>query len=329
MKLLILGGSRFLGKHLADCALQRGHEVTLFNRGQSNPGMFPQAEHLIGDRDQDLSKLTGRYWDAVIDTCGYLPRQVQRTAQLLADQVEHYSFVSTISVYQDTMAENYTESAAIKSVDNVDTHEFSNENYGPLKALCEQAALEAMPGRTAIVRPGLIVGPDDISDRFTYWPLRIERGGTLLAPGRPEAPVQFIDVRDLALWQVMLAEQKTTGVFHATGPSTMMSMQQFLSSVAATLNADIKPVWLEESFLLKNDVAPYTDMPLWIHDAAININTADCQKAYAAGLALRPIEQTVLDTLTWAKNRSNTTLRAGLSAERESQLLHQWHQQPQ
>ena len=215
MKLLIIGGTRFVGRHLVAAALERGHEVTLFNRGtQSSP--FADVETIAGDRNKDLDKLQGRRWDAVIDTCGYLPRNVKSTAEILSGSAERYVFISSQSAYADVSVPGVTETAPLRSLTSeqldrayaIDTAGQPSyaELYGGLKALCEQVVEEGMPNRVLIVRPGLIIGPYDYTDRFTYWIVRVARGGEVLAPGRPARPVQFIDARDLAAWIVLMTE---------------------------------------------------------------------------------------------------------------------------
>jgi nucleoside-diphosphate-sugar epimerase len=224
MRILILGGTVFLGRALVDEALRRGHRLTLFNRGRSNPGLYPQVERLTGDRKHDLSALAGRVWEAVIDTCGYLPGVVALSAAALANSVEHYTFISTESVYASPLQPGLDESASVGLLEDESVEEISGGTYGPLKALCERAVEAALPGRTLVVRPGLIVGPYDASDRFTYWPWRVAQGGRVLAPGRPERGVQFIDVRDLAAWIIRLVERRQTGVYNADGVPGAVSM---------------------------------------------------------------------------------------------------------
>ena len=232
MKLLILGGTKYLGRHLTESALERGHEVTLFNRGRENPDLFHgKVEKLVGDRDGDLAALKGRKWDAVIDTSGYFPRVVKDSARLLADTVDHYTFISTISVYEDFSQPGIEETAPVGKLEDETVEDIGAGAYGPLKALCEQAVEEVMPGRSLIVRPGLIVGPYDPTDRFTYWPSRIAKGGEVLAPGDGTSPVQFIDARDLAEWVLTMTERKQTGVFNATGPEERLEMKGFLETV--------------------------------------------------------------------------------------------------
>src|SRR5579872_4273010 len=228
MKLLILGGTVFLGRHIVEAALARGHEVTLFNRGQHNPDLFPEVEKLRGDRNGDLAALQGRQWDAAIDTSGFVPRVVRASAEALANAVKHYTFISSISVYADFTKLGIDESSPVAKLVDESVEEVTGETYGGLKALCEQAAEEALPGKVLIVRPGLIVGPDDQTDRFTYWPYRVAQGGEMLAPGRPAHQEQFIDVRDLAQWIVRMVEAGKTGVYNATGPDYVLSTQQLL-----------------------------------------------------------------------------------------------------
>ena len=208
MRILILGGTIFLGRALVEQALTSGHQLTLFNRGQTNPGLYPQVEKLVGDRKTDLSALSGHRWDAVIDTCGYLPKLVARSAAALAASVEHYTFISTESVYASPLMPGIDESAPVSKIDDETIEDVTGGTYGALKVLCEQAVEAALPGRTLVVRPGLIVGPYDASDRFTYWPYRVAQGGRVLAPGRPERGLQFIDVRDLAAWIIKLVERQ-------------------------------------------------------------------------------------------------------------------------
>ncbi|MBK8799512.1 MAG: NAD-dependent epimerase/dehydratase family protein [Anaerolineales bacterium] len=326
MRLLIIGGTVFLGRHLAEQALQRGHAVTLFNRGQSNPALFPAAEHLTGDRAGDVSALAGRTWDAVIDTGGYHPREVRRTVQALKTQVGHYQFVSTLSVYADDAPAGATENSPVATLDGeVEAAVISSETYGPLKALCEQEVLQAMPAHGLVVRPGLIVGPYDRSDRFTYWPVRIQAGGDVLAPGDIDAPVQFIHAGDLAAWMLDCTEQGVTGVFNATGPDYALTLGEVFDACRVVAPSAARLVWVNEDFLLAHAVAPYTEMPLWVPSAYVGFNRVDCSKAIAQGLCFRPLLDVISDTLEWHATRpAATTLRAGLSAAREAELLAAW-----
>ncbi|MFO7633773.1 MAG: NAD-dependent epimerase/dehydratase family protein [Caldilinea sp.] len=326
MRLLIIGGTVFVGRHLAEQALQRGHTVTLFNRGQSNPDLFPEAEHLTGDRSGDLSALAGRAWDAVIDTCGYHPRDVRHTMQTLKGRVGCYLFVSTLSVYADDAPAGVTEDSPVAMLaGDVEAAVASSENYGPLKALCEQEILRAMPDCALVIRPGLIVGPYDRSDRFTYWPVRIQDGGEVLAPGDPDAPVQFIHAGDLAAWMLDCVEQGVGGVFNATGPDTVLTIGEVLDTCRLASLSNARPIWVDEDFLLAQEVVPYIEMPLWVPSAYVGFNRVDCSKAIAHGLRFRPLIDTISDTLDWHATRpADTTLRAGLSSDREAELLATW-----
>jgi 2'-hydroxyisoflavone reductase len=325
LKLLLLGGTAFLGRHLVDAAQARGHEVTLFNRGQRNPDLFPDLEKLRGDRENDLTALQGRRWDAVIDTCGYVPRVVRASAELLADAVDHYTFISTISVFADVSKPGVDESGAVGKLEDESTEEVTNESYGPLKALCEQAAEQAMPGRVLVIRPGLIVGPHDPTDRFTYWPHRVAQGGEVLAPGRPEHGVQFIDARDLAEWNIRMVEAKQTGVYNATGPDYVLTMGQVLDTCKAESGSDARFTWVDEQCLLDAGASPWMEVPLWIPESDTDSGGFDkinCTKAFAAGLTFRPLAVTVRDTLAWDATRpADVERRAGMKPEREAHYL--------
>lgn len=326
MQLLILGGTVFVGRHLVEVALARGHTVTLFNRGQHNPELFPTVEKLRGDRGVDLSALAGRRWDAVIDTCGYIPRAVQMAAGQLATQVDHYTFISTISVYPDYSKAGLDETATLGTLADPTVEEVTGETYGPLKALCEAAAEAAMPGRVLTIRPGLIVGPNDPTDRFTYWPVRVARGGETLAPGEPTQEVQFIDVRDLAEWTINMVEKKQTGIYNATGPAQPLTMQEFLHKCQQVAANDTHLTWVSEAFLVEKQVGAFVELPLWVPAEMAGLEQVNCQKAMGAGLQYRPLATTVRDTIEWHNTRSAShQWRAGLSAEREAELLEQWH----
>ena len=331
MKLLILGGSMFLGRYIVETALAHGHEVTLFNRGQHNPDLFPGIEKLKGNRDRELGVLQGRRWDAVIDTCGYVPRIVRASAELLADAVQHYTFISSISVYADLSKPGADESTPVGTLQDATVEEITDTTYGPLKALCEQAAAEAMPGRVLVVRPGLIVGPHDPTDRFTYWPHRIAQGGEVLAPRQPDQAVQFIDVRDLAEWIVRMVEADRTGTYHATGPDHTLTMQQLLEECKAVSGRDARLTWVDEEFLVQRKVVPYMELPLWIPSSepeAAGHSAVDCTKAISAGLTFRPLSDSIRDTLAWDGARPvDAICPGGMKPEREAQLLQAWHAQ--
>ena len=327
MKLLILGGTVFLGRHLVEAALARGHEVTLFNRGQHNPELFPDVEKLRGNRDGDLSALVGRRWDAVIDPSGYVPRLVRASAELLADAVEHYTFVSSLSVYASSADANQTEDAPLATMDDPTVETITGETYGPLKVLSEQAAQAAMPGRVAVIRPGLIVGPHDPTDRFTYWPVRVAKGGDILAPAPADYPVEFTDVSDLAAWIVRVAEQRIPGVFNASGPTEPATLGGLLEISRQISGNDARFVWVDEDFLLANGVQPWSQLPLWIGNGPeyAGFSRYDCSRAIATGLTFRPAAETVAATLDWAATRpADHTWRAGLTPEREAELLAKW-----
>jgi 2'-hydroxyisoflavone reductase len=336
MNLLILGGTIFLGRYLVESALARGHQVTLFNRGQHSPELFPLVEKLRGDRDSGLDALRGRRWDAVVDTSGYVPRIVGASAELLADAVDHYTFISSISVYPHFRSVGLDEGAPLGTLDDPTVEEITGESYGPLKALCEQAVEQALPGRTLIVRPGLIVGPHDYSDRFTYWVRRVAQGGELLAPAGPEWHTQIIDVRDLAEWTLQMVEQRQVGVFNATGPEYDLTIGQLLDTCRTVSGSDARFTWVSEAFLAENEVTPWSELPLWIPQSdpdMLGFADISCAKAIAAGLTFRDLAATVRDTLAWDATRADIAEpparalqpRAGLAPERELELLRVWH----
>ena len=338
MNLLILGGTIFLGRYLAEAALARGHQITLFNRGQHSPELFPAVDKLRGDRDGDLDALRGRRWDAVVDTSGYLPRVVRASAELLADAVEHYTFISSISVYPHFRSVGLDESAPVGTLDDPTIEEVTGETYGPLKALCEQAVEQALPGRTLVIRPGLIVGPHDYSDRFTYWVRRVAQGGELLAPAHPNWHTQIIDVRDLAEWTLHMVERQQTGVYNATGPDYDLTIGQLLDTCRMVSGSDARFTWVNEEFLAEKEVTPWSELPLWIPQSDLDMlgfSDVSCAKAIAAGLTFRDLATTVRDTLAWDSARTETAEpparalqpRAGLTPEREAALLAAWHSQ--
>lgn len=331
MRLLILGGTVFLGRALVETALRRGHQLTLFNRGRSNPGLFPQVENLTGERDGDLEVLKGRRWDAVIDTCGYVPRLVRKSARVLAGAVGHYTFISSISVYADFSQLNIDESAPLGTLGDGDSEQVTGENYGPLKALCEQAAEQEMPGRVLVVRPGLIVGPFDPSDRFTYWPWRVMQAGEVLAPGRPTREIKWIDVRDLAEWILDMVEKGATGTYNADGPASACSMEELLDTCRTAISSQASFTWVSEEFLLEHQVGEWIEIPLWVPEADpqyAGFFAVSSQKAIQSGLKFRPLIDSVRATLDWLATRpANHNWRAGISRDREAELLAAWHAQ--
>lgn len=328
MDILIIGGTRFLGRALVDAARAAGHRVTLFNRGRSNPDLFKDIETLTGDRDHDLDRLAGQRWDAVIDTCGYTPGQVQRSAEALKESADRYIFISTLSVYADFKQAGIDESYPVGKLEDESIEEVTGETYGPVKALCEQAAERVLPGRVLVIRPGLIVGPYDLSDRFAYWLNRIARGGDVLAPGNPNQRISFIDVRDLATWIVRMAEQRATGVFDADGPGSPITMRGLLDACNHGAGRGASLVWVSEDFILKEGVAPWSELPLWVPGSDpeyAGFSLVDTRKAIAAGLSFRPVTETIRDTLEWLKTRpAEYVWRAGLDRLKEVQLLERW-----
>ena len=335
MNILILGGTLFLGRHCVEAALARGHAVTLFNRGRSGATLFPQVERLHGDRDGGLDALDGRRWDAVIDTSGYVPRVVRASAEKLASSVEHYTFVSSASVYADLDVDRIDETAPVQRLDDPTTEDVP-AHYGALKAACEAAIDEVLPGRALHVRAGLIVGPYDPTGRFEYWVRRIAAGGEVLAPGDPERPVQLVDGRDLAHWIVAMAERRRAGVRNATGPDRPLTMGSLLDACRVGESREAELQWVDESFLEAHDVAPFSGMPLWLPHAARGLLSLDVDRAIADGLCFRPLDETVARTRRWlddeaasagarpARLASGAATRAGLDPDRERTLLDAW-----
>ncbi|HEV3216399.1 MAG TPA: NAD-dependent epimerase/dehydratase family protein [Vicinamibacterales bacterium] len=340
MRLLIVGGTIFLGRHLVEAAIARRHGVTIFNRGRHNPDLYPEIEKLRGDRTGDLSALGGRRFDAVIDTCGYVPSDVRRTAGLLRDAAAHYTFISSVSVYASFDPAGTGEEAPISEISRDQVIEAEGipagdratapiyaELYGALKGLCEKAAEEAMPGRVLNVRPGLIAGPHDPSDRFTYWVRRVADGGRVLAPGKPDRRVRVIDARDLAEWIVLMVERGQTGIYNATGAEDHLTMKGMLETCRAVSSSDARFVWTAERWLLDRNVTPWSELPLWVPEALNGIFAVRNDNAISAGLTFRPIADTIRDTLAWdARRPRDAALRAGLKSEREQELLKTAHE---
>jgi 2'-hydroxyisoflavone reductase len=318
VKLLILGGTEFLGRALVATALERGHEVALYNRGRTNPDLFPDAEKLRGDRAVDPVP-EGR-WDVVVDTSGYLPSHVEASTAALRDSVDRYVFVSSISVYAD-LSTGPSEDSERADLGDMPSDEMlpGYENYGPLKALCEDAVTESFGERALIVRPGLIVGPHDPTGRFTYWPHRVARGGEFVVPGPPDGTVQFVDARDLGGWIVDLCERRESGAFNATHSG--LPWGELVDSCLRVSGADAAPVWIAPAFLAELGVGQWMELPMWLHDRdSVGMMQADVSRALGAGLTFRPLDETVQGTLDLAE----TTEDAGLSPEREREVIEAW-----
>ncbi len=306
------------------CALERGHQVTLFNRGIHGADLFPEARRIKGDRDGGLEALGSEEWDAVVDPSGYLPRVVSYSGSLLRRKTNHYTFISSISVYADPPFENMDENAPIAKMADPTVERIDGETYGPLKALCEQAIQDIYHENALVIRPGLIVGPNDPTDRFTYWPVRVGRGGEVAAPGDPFAPVQFIDVRDLAEWAIKMVEGRVGGTFNATGPGERLSMSEFLNKCKSATQSSADFTWMSEEFLLEQKVAPFIEMPLWVPADQKGIHEVSIRRAVENGLAFRPMEETIRDTYLWDKTRPAGERRAGLKKLQEEDLLRKW-----
>ena len=328
MNILILGGTRFVGRHIAEAALVRGHRVSVFNRGQSDPNPDIDVEQLRGDRGGDLNALRGRRWHAAIDVSGYVPRIVRASAALLAPAVDHYTFISTASVYASPKAQDRVdEQAPISTIEDESREDYlSPDAYGALKALCERAVEQAAPGRALVARLSLAVGPRDPTDRFTYWPRRVARGGSVLAFDHPERVVlPFIDARDIARWIVPSVEAGRTGTFNLGGRPGVTTGEVLETCRAVSHARDASFVWVSEAFLLGHGVKPWTEVPLWVRRGGDDLAGLDSTKALDAGLQLRPLTETVADTLAWDRARpADTEPRAGLAPARETELLRLW-----
>ncbi len=331
LKILILGGTAFLGPAIVRYARSLGHELTLFTRGKTNVDLFPDIEMLTGDRDGDLEALKGRRWDVCIDTCGYVPRIVTDSARLLAKSVGQYIFISTISVFADFSKKGLNEESEVGVLEDASTEEITGLTYGPLKALCEQAAEREMPGHTTVVRPGLIVGPMDRSDRFTYWPVRIAKGGEVLTPDRPDIVTQFIDVDDLAMFIVHCAERNILGIYNATSPAEEVTMGEIFNTCKTVSGSDAEFTYVSGKFMEEYEVAPWSDMPVYVplEGSDAGHPYIDVSKALGQGLTFRPISETIRNTLGWRRNepaeRRGKPMKSGLTSEKESELLKKWH----
>ncbi len=326
-RLLVLGGTVFLGRHLVAAALGRGHDITVFNRGRSHPDLWTDVEQLRGDRDGDLEALRGRRWDAVVDTSGFVPRVVRKSAELLRGSVDVYVFISSGSVYPLRSGDKSEGSPVIRLDDPAS--EDVNQHYGGLKALCEEVVLDIHGEGALIVRSGLIVGPHDPSGRFTYWTVRPARGGEVLAPGEPGREVQFIDARDQADWILDMVEAGRGGTFNVSGPSQRVTLGEVIRACGGPA-----PTWVSDEFLLEQGVRPYSELPLWVPGSAGSLDMP-LHRAHAAGLRCRELEATIADTREWAENSpAPSATDAGgrvrrpetLTPGREAELLALWHE---
>ncbi len=326
MRILVLGGTSFLGRHFAEAAVAAGHDVTLFHRGVTGRGAVVGAREILGDRRGDLGALAAGRWQGVLDTSGYLPAVVARSVAALRAAADAYLFVSSISAYADFSRPGLTEAAALAELADPASEDIAAD-YGALKAACEAEVQRAFGEAALIVRPGLIVGPYDPSDRFTYWPLRFGRGGVALVPGSPQRPVQLIDARDLALWLLSMMERGTGGVYNATGPAERLTMAALVEACREASERPSRPVWVDDRFLVERNVGQWLELPLWLSDESHmdGMMTADIGAAVRSGLAFRPLVETARDTRIWAEGPGRRRRRkAGMTRARERALLAEW-----
>lgn len=339
MKILIIGGTKFSGRHLVKAALENGHEVTIFHRGNHSAENLGDVEEILGDRIFDLDKLADRTWDVCVDMCGYLPNWVEGSAEFLIDSVKKYVFISSVSVYDAVAELDFDESAKLNKLNAEQEKRFAEidpkgdvgaadlgDMYGALKVLCEEKVVKVFPENYLIIRPGLIVGEFDFTDRFTYWVMRIVSGGEVLAPANPDAPVQFIDAKDLMEWLVKMIEWNETGIYNAINKPFALTFGQMLEEIKKTSGSDAEFTWVSEEFMDENDVAPWSDMPLHLPESLEFMRTANVDKALSKGLKIRSLCETVRETLNW-RNRIDEPMKAGISIEREKELLEKWHEQ--
>ena len=333
LRILILGGTGFTGPFQVRYALERGHQVTVFNRGRTQPTVdapLDDVEQLVGDRNDNLDALKGREWDAVIDNSASLPRWVRRTAELLKGSVDTYLFTSSLSVHSDESKIGITEDDPVATIADPTVERITGETYGALKALCEEETRKAFPDGAIVVRPHLIVGPGDQSDRWTYWPVRVARGGEVLAPGTPDDPTQYIDARDLAEFDIRLLEQRTLGTFAAVGPLSRLSMGEMLYGMRAVVSNEISFTWIDADSLERHGVQAWSEMTAWVPPRGESAGSAmfSNARAVAAGLTYRPLAVTAKDTLDWwatLPEERRAKPRAGLAAEKEQAVLAAWH----
>lgn len=331
LDILILGGTGFIGPHFVETALGRGHTLTLFNRGKRNPDLFADVEQITGDRNGQIDGLKGRRWDAVIDNSGYVPRHVRLTAELLRGHVGRYLFISSISVYASFAKPGIDEDDPVGTLEDASIEAITDESYGPLKALCEQVVETTYGDAATVVRPTYIVGPGDYSDRFTYWPVRVARGGEMLAPGTTSDPVQIIDVRDLAEFVIDCVEQDVPGRYNTCSPPGAITMGDVLETSREVTGSDTAYVWVSADFLAAEKLIDSLEIPIWGPTGGefAGASLVSPARAVARGLRFRPLPATIRDTLAWHAARpaeQREKLRAGLTAEREQALLAAWRQ---
>ncbi len=341
LRILFIGGTGFIGPHMVRRAMARGHTVTLFNRGRTNPHLFPDVEKFRGDRDGGLDVLRGKSWDAVIDTSGYVPRVVRDSAELLRDNVHRYLFISTGDAYADFIKIGIDEDYTLDTIDDP-TNEEPSKNYGPLKVLCEKAVLDTYPDRSTILRPGWIIGAGDYNSISPYWPVRVHDGGEVLAPGDPTDPLQIIDPHDLARFVIKILEEDINGIYNTVGPEAPMTMAEFLYGIRAVTSSPVRFTWVPADFLVEMDVGAMTDMPIWFpprddyptpapfEPGAKGFHQINGQRAIAAGLTFRPLAETARDIIDEFLARGETwesrPRRFGLSREREAEVLAAWRE---
>ena len=331
-RILILGGTGFIGPHMVREALRRGHDVSLFNRGKTNNALFPDLELLVGDRNNGLDTLEGGKWDAVIDNSGYVPRHVTDSARLLSPSISHYLFISSISAYASFAKANHEDSPLATMPDET-VEEVTGETYGPMKALCEQrAAAEISDKRLTILRPTYICGPGDHTDRFSYWPVRTMNGGEMFWPGTPQDKIQIIDVRDLANFVVDAIEQRITGIFNTVTPAGSYSMGDLLADSMAITGTEVQPTWVSAEFIEAQNLGEGRLIPIWSPPDGEygSVAYVNGERAVAMGLQNRPVRETARDLINWWKtlpDHRTENIRAGLSAEREAEVLALWHDQ--
>jgi 2'-hydroxyisoflavone reductase len=328
MKILVIGGGVFVGKALTTAAVDRGHQVTLFNRGISNSKPSPGVAWIKGDRNGDLAALSGQRWDSVVDACAYFPRQVKSLLKAVEGKVGHYLLVSSVAAYADLGNAGVRETDPLAASIDPEPANVTPENYGPLKAMCEEAAIAAGPKATLLVRPGIIMGPWDPTGRFTYWVRRVARGGEVMAPGGPGAPQQLIDTRDLGAWMVSMIEAGASGGYNAIGPQQPLSWGEMLGAIAAEVNPAARFTWLDDAFLATQKFeGPYA-VPLYIPGAATKYSgmyKVDGNAAFQRGLKLRTLRETIRDTAAWERETPPEAVKiAGISEAREAELLAAW-----